>query len=89
MAGPKKIKNLQYKLTESMRLFVERVSDEERVSMSEIGRRSAELYRELYERLGTDWHEADRRAGVTSQPIGAVIAGLVKTALEQERKSKK
>ena len=87
--NPKSGKPIGFKPTEAMRAFVEARADEEDVSLSEIARRAADLYRDLYEKLGGDWHEADRRAGVTGQSPGAVLATLVKAALEQERKAKK
>lgn len=86
--SPKKGKPIAFKPTEEMRASVEEIADKEGVGLSELARRSVDLYKDLYEKLGGDWHEADRRSGVYNKSIGTILASLVKAALEQERKSK-
>jgi hypothetical protein len=48
-----------------------------------------EIYKDLIEGLGDDWWEIARRASTYEQGPGAIIAQVVKQALELERKTKK
>lgn len=86
---PKSGKTIAFKPTEAMRAAVDEIADKEGITRSELVRRSMDLYKDLYEKLGGEWHEADRRSGVTGQSMGVVLASLIRAALDQERKSKK
>lgn len=86
---PKSGQPISFKPTEAMRAFFEAMSEAEDISMSELARRSADLFRDLYERLENDWPEIERRARTNGQPIGAVLASFVRAWLEQDRKSRK
>lgn len=86
---PKDGRAIVFKPTEAMRSFFETISEAQDISMSELARRSSDVYRDLYEKLGGDWHVIEQRARDTKEPIGRVLASFVRMGLEQDRKSKK
>lgn len=77
------------KFHEDMGRFFERRAAAEDADLSDIVRQAADLYRDLYEQLGDDWHEAKKRAGIADQSLGATLASIIKTVFEAERKPKK
>jgi hypothetical protein len=85
--GPKKTQ-IGFRAPDELRRFVEERSKEGDVGLSDVAREAAELYRDLFEKLGPEWWEAERRAGVQRQSVGSVLAGLVKQGLEAERKKR-
>lgn len=87
--APKKGQPISFKPTEAMRAFFEAQRDALDISISEIARRSAELYRDLYERLGGDWVLVEHRARNRGESVGVTLSSMVRSALEQERKSRK
>lgn len=87
--SPKDGRTISVKPTEAMRAWVQARSEEQGITMSELARRAVDLARDLQDKLGADWHEVERRAGVAGQATGIVLANLIRAALEQERKAKK
>ena len=83
--SPKKL--IGFKAPEAMRLFVEQRADAESVGLSDIVRDGAVLYKELFEKLGAEWFEIRRRAGVAGVSFGSIVASLTRAALEYERRN--
>jgi hypothetical protein len=86
---PKSGQQIAFKPTKAMRAFIETLSQRNDISMSEVARRCADVYRALYEKLGGDWLEIEQRARMNEQAIGEILASLVHAGLDQERKSRK
>lgn len=86
---PKSGQPISFKPTEAMRAFFEATSEAQDISISEVARRSADIFRDLYQRLVDEWPDIERRARQGGQSVGTVLAGLVRNALDQERKLKR
>lgn len=76
------------RVPEGVRAFFKRRAGASKVREAEAIRRALEAYKDIYEALGDDWWEIERRANASEQPLGRVIATMAKAALEGDRKKK-
>ena len=87
--GKSKKPQIGFKAPEAMRAFVVQLAEKTNVNLSDVVREAAEVFKGLYETLeAAEWHEAKRRSAVEQRPMGVVLAGLVRAALEAEHKGK-
>lgn len=84
--APKK-KSVVFRVAEPLRSYALDRAKEEGVNISDVFRAATELHRDLHELLGADWYEAKKRAGISKQSLGAVLAALIRAGLQAERRN--
>lgn len=87
--GMARQKQVGVRVPEGTRVFLKRRAAAYGVTEAAMVRRALEAFRDIYESMGDDWWEVDRRANSSDQPAGRVVGTLAKAALEQERRQKK
>ena len=87
-ASPK-TQQLTFRAEDEQRAFADARAQEDNVNRSEIVREAWDVYQALYELLGEDWYEVQKRARIARQSMGATLAALVRAALEGRSNNKK
>jgi hypothetical protein len=88
-SGMAQKKQVGVRVPDATRAFLKRRAAASGLTEAAMIRRALETFRDVYESLGEDWWEIDRRANSSEQAAGRIVGALAKLALDQERRPKK